>query len=209
MVGRLGMARRSTTAGQLPRRLETLLLGFTLCALAAACKSEEAPRELEPTRVLIAPRTPEKPLDGEFLLRAVLNLKKQLGAGLSVLELQAVPFGVSIQVAKDGKIVEYTYEESRSRSDPGKVFGPFEAALLGQGELERNLFPLGELDLDGIGKAFDVARRSIDPDDGVVERLVVRRFFPFGEGVRARIYVYSPRMPGSIDTNPNGIPLKR
>jgi len=139
----------------------------------------------------------------------VLSLKKQLGAELALLELQAVPFGVSIQLAKGGKVVEYTYEESRSRSEPGKVFGPFEAGLLGQGELERNLFPLGELDVHGIGKAFDVARRSVDPDDGVVERLLVRRFFPFGEGVRARIYVYSPRMPGSIDTNPNGIPLKR
>lgn len=196
-------------AGQLRRPLAIGLVGLASSAASAGCKSEESPREAEPARVRIAARAPEKPLEGELLLRALLSFKKQLGAELSLLELQAVPFGVSIQVGKGGKVVEYTYEESKNRSEPGKIFGPFEAGLLGQGELDRNLFPLRELDLDGIGKAFEVARRSVDPDDGVVERLLVRRFFPFGEGVRARIYVYSPRMPGSIDTNPNGIPLKR
>jgi hypothetical protein len=192
-----------------PRRLGIVVLGLLLPGILEACQAKEPEPHPEAARVQVAALAPDKPLEGEFLLRAILSLKKQLGADITLLELQAVPFGVSLQLAKADKILEYTYEESEDRAEPGKVFGPFEAGLLGQGELERNLFPLAELDLDGIGKAFDVARRSVDPDDGVVERLVVRRFLPFGDGVRARIYIYSPRMPGSIDTNPNGIPLKR
>ena len=43
--------------------------------------------------------------------------------------------------------------------------------------------------------------------DGWIRELVVRRFLPFGSAVRARIYVESPRMSGSIDTTGKGIPL--
>jgi hypothetical protein len=157
----------------------------------------------------IAPRAPARPLDPEFLLRGILGLKKQLGGDLRLLEVHAVPFAISLQLERGGKVLEYTYEESEKPSEQGKVRGPLEATVEGQGELERNLFQLAEIDFDGLGKSFEVARKSVDPEDGKVERLVIRRFFPFGEGVRARVYVYSPRMPGSIDTNPNGVPLRR
>jgi hypothetical protein len=197
-----------------PRHHPKLLcLAFAVGGFGGACNKPELPRadrtERSDEPVVIAPRAPIRPLDPDFLMRGVLSLKKQLGGDLHLLEVQAVPFGISLQLERSGKIVEYIYEESDNPADPGKVRGPLEAAVEGQGELERNLFRLDELDFDGLGKSFEVARKSVDPEDGKVERLVVRRFFPFGDGVRARVYVYSPRMPGSIDANPSGVPLLR
>jgi hypothetical protein len=168
---------------------------------------EPSPEPVKPIAIATVP--PERSVEPEFLLRGILTLKKQLGADLKLLEVQAVPFGISIQLERSGKIVEYVYEERPDPSVPGAVRGPEEARIEGQGELERNLFSLSEVDFDGIGKSFEVARKSVDPEDGQVERLIVRRFFPFGDGVRARVFVYSPRMPGSIDTNPSGVPLRR
>lgn len=199
------------SARRIPRAGAALaLLAAAALVGSSACQEKRQAAVARPReRVRIAAPAPERPLDPEFLMRGLLSLKKQLGSELQLLELQAVPFGVSLQLARDGKVVEYVYEESPDPAEPGKVFGPTQAGLVGQGELERNVFPLGEIDVDGISKSFDVARRSVDPDDGQVERVIVRRFFPFGEGVRARVYVYSPRMSGAIDTNPNGVPLRR
>lgn len=152
---------------------------------------------------------PDAPLDPEFLLRGMLALKKRMGDGAELLELRAVPRRLSVQTHSGSAVHEFIYLETEDPKVEGRISGPHVSPLLGQGTLEENLFPASDLDIIGIGKAFDVARKSIDPEDGVVERLIVRRFFPFGDGVRARIYVASPRMPGSVDTNPNGIPLKR
>lgn len=152
---------------------------------------------------------PKAPLEPEFLLRGTLALKKRLGDGAQLLELRAAPRAISLQTKVGEVIHEYVYLESDDPNVEGRVEGPHVSPLLGQGALEDNLFSSGELDIIGIGKAFDVARRAVDPEDGVVERIVARRFLPFGEGVRVRIYVASPRMSGSIDTNPNGVPLRR
>ncbi len=91
----------------------------------------------------------------------------------------------------------------------GRVYGPVEVELRGQGQVAENLFQFSDVDLNAIARSFPTAQLAVDPDDGKVERLVVRRFLPFTEGLRARVFVYSPRMSGSIDTNENGIPLKR
>jgi hypothetical protein len=91
----------------------------------------------------------------------------------------------------------------------GRIFGPEPIPTRGQGEVKDNVFPLSEIDLPQMGKAFQVARLAIDPEDGKVSRLVIRRYLPFSSRVRARIFVESPRMGGSIDVNEKGVPLKR
>lgn len=152
---------------------------------------------------------PRSPLDPEFLLRGMLALKKRMGEGAELLELRAVPRALSLQTLAGQAVHEFVYIETDDPKVEGRIEGPKVSPLLGRGTLKDNLFPASEIDIVGIGKAFDVAKRAIDPDDGLVERVIIRRFLPFGEGVRARIYIASPRMSGSIDTNPSGVPLKR
>jgi hypothetical protein len=90
----------------------------------------------------------------------------------------------------------------------GKVDPPVQVPVYGKGDLAKNGFTAKDVDLQGIATSFSVALRAVDPTDGWVRELVVRRYFPFGNAVRARIFVESPRMSGSIDTNGNGIPLR-
>jgi hypothetical protein len=80
--------------------------------------------------------------------------------------------------------------------------------LQGSGDLRENAFGWSELNLPKIAAAFQLARRSVDPSDGRVQELVIRRMLPIHRGIRARIFVASPRMNGSLDTNQNGIPVK-
>lgn len=190
------------------------LVGLFLALSLVGCtrSSDEKKGMEEPKPELKGDALVPKPkgsLDPEFLLRGMLALKKRMGAGSEILELRAVPRVLSLQALAGEGINEFLYVETEDPKVAGRVEGPRISPLLGQGTLKENLFSADEVDVVGIGKAFDVARRAIDPDDGAVERVIVRRFFPFGDGVRARIYVASPRMPGSIDTNPNGVPLKR
>ncbi|MGB5809938.1 MAG: hypothetical protein WBG86_05365 [Polyangiales bacterium] len=79
----------------------------------------------------------------------------------------------------------------------------------GDGEVKDNLFPFSEVNLPAMGRAFKIATMAIDPKDGKVEKLVVRRNLPFGKRVRGCIFVHSPRMSGTIDVNEKGAPLKR
>lgn len=190
------------------------LLSLTLVLSSFGCsRSKDEPKPfgpaVEPYDVDTLVPMPKAALEPEFLLRGTLALKKRLGEGAQLLELRATPRAISLQTKVGEVIHEYVYLESDDPKVQGHVEGPRISPLLGQGTIDDNLFSSSELDVIGIGKAFDVARRAVDPEDGVVERLVARRFLPFGEGVRVRIYVASPRMSGSIDTNTNGVPLRR
>lgn len=80
---------------------------------------------------------------------------------------------------------------------------------MGDGPVPENLFPLKDVNIVGIAQSFSVAVHAIDPQFGRVIAVTVRRFLPFSTGVRARIYVDSPTLPGSIDTSERGIPLKQ
>jgi hypothetical protein len=90
----------------------------------------------------------------------------------------------------------------------GRIYGPQPIRSLGQGDLEGNLYPYEEISLSKMARAFPIALLAVDPEDGKVARLVVRRYLPFSLRVRGRIFVDSPRMGGSIDVNEQGIPLK-
>src|SRR5690606_1931508 len=106
--------------------------------------------------------------------------------------------------------IDYVEREITPGQPPvGRIYGPVAVELRGQGQVAENLFQFSEVDLNAIARAFPTAQLAVDPDDGKVERLVVRRFLPFTEGLRARVFVHRTRMNGSIDTNENGIPLKR
>lgn len=151
-------------------------------------------------------------LDGVRVAQAIDSLMPHLGPEPSLLELRANGAGVTLQVVRaetaPPQVVEFHYPFATDGGPDGSVEGPREVPLRGTGETQENAFPLGELDLAKITAAFSVARRAVDPADGRVRELIVRRMLPFHRSIRARIYVDSPRMSGSIDTNAGGTPLK-
>jgi hypothetical protein len=91
----------------------------------------------------------------------------------------------------------------------GRILGPDDVPQVGEGPVAENLFPLKDVNITGIAHSVSVAVKAIDPQFGRVIAVTVRRFLPFSTGVRARIYVDSPTLPGSIDTSERGIPLKQ
>lgn len=189
-------------------RVRTAYLLFCLGVAACDPRPGDAPRGGPTPARSQNDAPPFSKLDADFLVRGVLTLKKSLGPEPQVLELRAMPRVIALQIERDGRIFEHRYEESEDPTEPAKLPPAEENPLVGQGDLSENIFPLNELNLNGIGRSFELARRAIDPSDGHVEKLIVRRYLPFGTSVRARIYVASPRMPGAIDTNSQGIPLK-
>src|SRR5262249_11340544 len=81
------------------------------------------------------------------------------------------------------------------------------AELRGPGELATNLFALRDVALEKLPELATLAASAVDPQDGKVVRVLVRRQLPQTEAVRFRVYVESPRVSGQADFDANGTPL--
>jgi hypothetical protein len=202
-----------------------------LCACNAPSKTKADVRAKTPETSI--------ELTAEFLKRAHSALLERVGSQAQLLEMRAQGRQLSFVVQSGGKFKQIDYVEHSALSGAsafsgtsgstgpsssaaksaagettrttqvGKIYGPELVDTLGEGPVPENLFPLAEVQLHGIVSSFPVALSAVDPDYGRVTGLVVRRFLPFSTGIRARIYVDSPKMSGSIDTNERGIPLKK
>jgi len=191
------------------------MLGLGLGACDAETKAPEP--QPEPKRSTAA--LPPVPLSAAFLERAVSQLGEHLAPESELLEIRSSGRVFSVQLARKKKdeksapeIVQIDFVEKpglKGQPPVAAVYGPTPIELKGQGKVAENLFRFSEIQLSKMARAFSVAQLAVDPEDGKVERMVVRRFLPFSDAIRARIYVHSPRMSGSIDTNQKGIPLKR
>lgn len=172
--------------------------------------SDRVVPKVRPREVL----TPKVPLSETFLTRGNLALQKYL-QGQQLLEFRADPERISAQIQAGPSVeslvqVDYTEQAGPPGQPPiGQVHGPTPVPIRGGGNFKENLFPYDELHLTAIGHKFRIAKMAVDPLDGRVEKLIVRRNLPFGSRVRGRIYVASPRLPGSIDVNEKGSVLKR
>lgn len=203
------------------RILVSLLLS-TLPLSAEGCDTErEAPAvRLQDVSV------PAPELTEAFVTRALAGVSERLKPTSKLLEVRVSGnvFSIQMQTKRDlpasgreraipaGSLVQLDYlERPGAKGQPpiGQIRGPVRVEVKGSGEVKDNLFLFSELDLPAITRAFKIAVLSIDPDDGKVEKLVIRRNLPFGARIRGRIYVQSPRMSGSIDINEQGAPLKR
>lgn len=202
-----------------------LLVSLLLPALLVSALGCDAEREM-PVSIFQggSVRTPE--LTEAFVTRAMAGISERLKPTSKLLEVRVTGdvFSVQMQTRSDlsisgkdkvipaGSLVQLDYEErpgATGQPPIGRIRGPTRVEVKGTGEVKDNLFLFSEIDLPAIAKAFKVAVLAIDPEDGKVEKLVVRRNLPFGARVRGRIYVHSPRMSGSIDINEKGAPLKR
>ena len=129
---------------------------------------------------------------------ALRALAAYVPPGESVLEVRATADRVLLQVRQKqtDTIAEYAYD--------GRVIGPVPTHLAGSGELEANLYDLETVNWKALSRLFPAARDAVDPADGVVTELVVRRHLPFSRDVIARLYVASPRMNGQLDADAQG-----
>ncbi len=186
---------------------------------ATACNDSAAKGTLQPDKDLRPLPTP--PLtaasskasgpslfEAEPLDRALHDLKQALNRGneeqeIAVLELRANQHRLLLQ-AEDpkapGRVLQWEYSQ-------GKVQEPVVVDLRGEGNLEDNLFSLDGVYLKAIPRLATLAVEHVDPQDGKVTEIVVRRNFPFSQDVRFRVFVESPRRGGQLDANRFGHPL--
>ncbi|GEM_PF-2231463 len=210
-------------------------LGIFILLLSSQCsKKEPTPSkdEASPQSKSGSPlQSLQKPLvqvSSAFLQRGVSALEVYLTDKSRILEMRAQGTRLSIQVtAPQYSItnddeetplpqgthlvqVDYIEQPGKEGQPPiGKVLGPTKIAQQGEGHLKENLYRFDEINLRAMSRAFPIALLAVDPEDGKIERLVVRRYLPFSTRVRGRIFVRSPRLSGSIDVNAQGTPLKR
>jgi hypothetical protein len=135
--------------------------------------------------------------------RWVAVVRAELGPRIRALSLDARPDGVVVQVedAKaPGEILEY---EIRA----GVLSPPARAELKGSGNLRENLFLLRSAALERVPDMVSDAVKHVDPMDGRVERVLLRRQLPHASDVRFRVYVQSPRLSGYVDFEADGRPV--
>jgi hypothetical protein len=190
--------------------------GAVIFLLAFACKDLSSQARLQPD---VGPGAPAEPLQqarlpspslleaGPFeqavqqLKRAVTGGKKELA--IEALELRALPNELVLQ-AEDpktpGRVLMWKYSN-------GKVQDPVVVELKGTGNLKENLFTLDGVYLQAVPRLSSLAVDHVDPQDGRVTHIVVRRNLPFSSDVRFRVFVQSPRRNGQLDANRFGHPL--
>ncbi len=128
-----------------------------------------------------------------------------LGAKASskLLRLEIHPRELIVQ-AEDpnnaGSVIEQHFRDGK----PSEVE---HATLRGKGQLTDNLFRLSEVNLEAIAELTRLAVQRVDPENGSVSLVLVRRGLPESDEVRLRVYVTSPRQDGYLDADKNGRPL--
>lgn len=191
--------------------LMTMLMGSCLGCDSVVAEGTMAPdREPRPLPLPSQPPQAKQPslLEAATLDHAVDALTRKITGGnpdvkVLVLELRASAESLLVQV-QDPKTPERVLQFEYSG---GKLQEPLAVELRGAGDLEQNLFPLDSVYLKGIPRLCGIAVEHVDPQDGKVDHIVLRRNFPFSHDVRFRVFVNSPRRAGQIDANRFGHPL--
>jgi hypothetical protein len=138
------------------------------------------------------------------LRTALREVYAKAGKPLDVLMLRVSSEALVVQARdrRDGSsVIQYEYRR-------GRLNGPVSVQLRGSGSLDENLFPIEAVNLDSIPSLAKLAIRRVDPQDGKVKEVLVRRALPFERAVRFRVYVESPRRDGYIDADEAGNPIE-
>ena len=142
-------------------------------------------------------------LEQEPLQNALRELTRAAPKPIRALELVVTREHVVLQAQhpeERDSVVQFEYAGSA-------VKGPVPVELRGAGELQHNLFSLDDVALDKIPALAKTAVLRVDPADGEVTRVVVRRALPVDERVEMRLFVKSPRRDGHLDADATGKPL--
>jgi len=180
--------------------LLSLCLVVSLCALGC---DDSAARKDRGRSDAIASKTEPSLLERPRLAPALDEIARRFGNEARVLTLDVDPSRLLIQVEEPrgtGRLVQYQYRR-------GSFKGPESVELRGSGNVSDNLFTLGAIKLTALPDLLGAAVEKVDPQDGRVRRLVVRRNLPDSEEVRIRVFVESPRRDGYLDADAEGRPL--
>ncbi len=166
--------------------------------VAGGCKKEST--DSAPPTPVIAEAAGEPLLDDGAWQRGFRALATQAGPDAQVLELDLYPDRIVLK-ARDAEapdqVLQHVYRG-------GHVAAPVEVRLLGSGNLEDNLFPMSEVTWDRLPAVAREAVKTVDPAEGRVSHVLVRRNLPHDTAIRIRAYVASPIRDGYVDANARG-----
>jgi hypothetical protein len=97
-------------------------------------------------------------------------------------------------------VLQYVYQH-------GEVSKPVVVELRGNGDLEDNLFPLADVQLDRVPDLCERARQKVDPEAGRISHVLVRRNLPESMDIQLRLYVTSPAKDGYLDADRSGVAI--
>jgi succinyl-diaminopimelate desuccinylase len=139
-------------------------------------------------------------LERARLAPALAEVEERFDAQARVLTIEADQARLVVQVEEPrgtGRLVQYEYRR-------GELQGPHAVEVRGSGELSHNLFALGSVKLSALPDLLGAAVDKVDPQDGRVRGLVIRRNLPDSEEIRVRVFVDSPRRDGYLDADAEG-----
>ena len=182
-----------------------ILVVLVVGGLASACRQSSARALPSATPSTSAPPTKQEPvlptlLTRRALLDGITQLQVAVGQPPRALELTIRRERLVLQAQnpnQPSQVLQYVYHD-------GKVSEPVAVELRGEGELEDNLFPLEQVQLDRVPDLCEQARRKVDPAAGRVSHVLVRRNLPESMDVQLRVYVTSPAKDGYLDADRNG-----
>jgi succinyl-diaminopimelate desuccinylase len=191
----------------LTRFLERVaLLGVVLLvSMTQACRSESSGREhsrSEAVPTVPAPAAPRPLYTVDGITKAISALRERVDGAAGVLAIEIFPERLLIQVTNPTRDAVLAYEWTSEQ-----MRGPLPVELRGSGTLASNVFPLSLVDLSSVPELARVARTRVDPEQGEVTRILVRRNLPIDESVSMRAYVSSPIRSSHLDADASGRPL--
>jgi len=178
--------------------LVAALLANALALAACQNPSSTSQRRSDAVASSAAPEGPSL-YTHAALSDAMSAIRSRVGDA-EVLSLEVCPAHATIQVQLSSdrhRVVQYEWKG-------GRLFGPEPVQLRGKGSLEANVFPLSTIDLAGVPELVTAAIERIDPANGKVERILVRRNLPADQAVGMRVYVASPIRDGHVDADARG-----
>jgi succinyl-diaminopimelate desuccinylase len=182
----------------------TLVAGMlALGSLATGCAESSPPSASRSDSVAGSEHAGPALFERDALERFLRELGTRVGARSRALAVDVREHGAIAQVedaAHAGRIVEHELVN-------GAFAEPRSAELRGSGKLDANLFALSDVALRRIPELVTRATTEIDPAEGRVTRVLVRRHLPKTDAVRFRVYVESPRLSGFVDFDQDGNPL--
>jgi len=175
------------------------VLLLLLCTLPACDRGADRVVRVEMPEAAPGPSL----LEQEPLQNALRELTRATPKPIRALEVVVTRERVVLQAQhpeERDSVVQFEYAA-------GAIKGPVPVDLRGAGELQHNLFSLEDVALDKIPTLAKMAVLRVDPADGEVTRVVVRRALPSDERVEMRFFVKSPRRDGHLDADATGKPL--
>jgi hypothetical protein len=86
----------------------------------------------------------------------------------------------------------------------GRLGSPVPVRLVGDGDIEANLYSADEVDWPAIGALVAAAPGAVAVEGGAVTHLNVQRSLPFSDSIRIRVFVNGTRDSGFVDADANG-----